>query len=420
MRTVGRFQNFVHSAAAQGRLVVQPRMGVSDPLRMREGLMAVRNATATTVGTVTVDSYTRVNDHEAARRALDSGTGLNGFPIVAHGAQGTRVLLEGIADETFPVQVRHGSARPEELFETLIEAGVDATEGGPVSYCLPYSRVRLAEAEKAWRRSVSLAASSDRDLHIETFGGCMLGQLCPPGLLIALSVLEALYFAEHGIRSVSVSYAQQTHPGQDVAAVLALRRLASELLRDIDWHTVVYTFMGVYPYTEIGAFCLLEDSARLAVAGGAERLIVKTPAEAHRIPTFAENVSALEFAGAVAAFTEPGSLEADDPDPLYEEAARLVSTALAGADSVGDALVSAFDRGLLDIPYCLHEDNANRARAGIDPSGRLQWSDTGRMPVEAAAGERSPVGAVRLLEMLDHNRDRFDRMAITGMPRRSL
>ena len=33
----------------------------------------------------------------------------------------------------------------------------------------------------------------------------MLGQLCPPSQLVAISVLEALFFHRHGIRSVSVS-----------------------------------------------------------------------------------------------------------------------------------------------------------------------------------------------------------------------
>ena len=68
-----------------------------------------------------------------------------------------------------------------------------------------------------------------------------------------MSVLECMFFRQHGIRSVSLSYAQQTSPDQDTEAVLALRRLAAEWLPDTDWHIVIYAYMGVYPRTPAGA-----------------------------------------------------------------------------------------------------------------------------------------------------------------------
>ena len=68
-----------------------------------------------------------------------------------------------------------------------------------------------------------LVADRGGRAHLETFGGCLLGQLCPPSLLVAISVLEALFFVQHGLRSVSLSYAQQTHPAQDIEALAALR-----------------------------------------------------------------------------------------------------------------------------------------------------------------------------------------------------
>ena len=61
----------------------------------------------------------------------------------------------------------------------------------------------------------------------------MMGQLCPPSLLVAISVLEGLFFRQHGLRSISLSYAQQTSPAQDDEAVAALTSLADELLPDV-------------------------------------------------------------------------------------------------------------------------------------------------------------------------------------------
>jgi methylaspartate mutase epsilon subunit len=405
----GSFGRFVADAALMGDLVVQPRMGFADPATMRRGLAKVRSAAATTVGTLTVDSYTRVGDSAGARRALLAGAPLNGYPIVAHGGKVTRDVLAGLHDASFPVQVRHGSAKPAAIITALLDAGIDATEGGPVSYCLPYSRLPLREAVRHWARSCEEIAAADA--HLESFGGCMLGQLCPPGMLVAISVLEAMFFAEHGVRSLSLSYAQQTHPEQDAEAIGAMRRLAAELLPDIEQHVVVYAYMGVYPATLGGSERLLAAATMLAVRSGAARLIVKTAAEARRIPTIAENIDALELAGKVALGTTLEGPRAVPSTGIYEEARALVDAVLNIGATVTGALAPAFERGILDIPYCLHPDNAGRTRSYIDDTGRLRWARTGALPIPAPRRERDrlAVSSADLLDALQHVQRRFDR-----------
>lgn len=409
------FGAFVADSAAAGRLVVQPRMGFGTPEAMRTGLERTRAATATTVGTLTIDSYTRVGDLAGARAALAEGTRLNGYPLATHPLAVTRALLDGLHDDGFPVQVRHGSARPQSIVRALIAAGLDATEGGPVSYCLPYGRTPLRESVTAWVESCEILAASARPgsvPHLESFGGCLLGQLCPPGLLVAMSVLECLFFAQHGLRSVSLSYAQQTDPVQDEEAVRALRRLADELLpAGVDHHVVLYTYMGVYPRTEHGATRLLEASARLALRSGAQRLLVKTTAESRRIPTVEENVRALETAAAAAALAgppEPGGHDARSE--VYEEARTLVEAVLGLHADLARALPAAFERGLLDVPFCLHPDNAGSSRSVIGADGRLRWSDTGAMPIRPdAPADLAPLTADGLLTTLHHVAERYDR-----------
>ncbi|MFD7596717.1 methylaspartate mutase [Kitasatospora sp. NPDC059812] len=408
------FGAFVAQAAEAGALVVQPRMGMAQAARMREGLLATRAAAAVTVGTITLDSYTRTGDLDAARRALAAGAGLNGYPIATHPVDVTRAVLAGVADAGFPVQVRHGSAAPEHIIGALLAAGLDATEGGPVSYCLPYGRTPLHEAVARWQRSCELLSSIREfgaDPHLETFGGCMMGQLCPPSLLIAISVLEALFFRQHGLRSISLSYAQQANARQDEEALAALGRIAGELLADVDHHLVVYAYMGVYPRSPGGARLLLEDAARLAVRGGAARLIVKTTAEAHRIPTVAENVRALETAAAAATAERARPRPAAPPDTGIEAEARALIGAVLDLDAdIGRALVRAFAAGYLDVPYCLHPDNAGRTRSSLGPDGRLLWSAVGSMPIAGLAeGGRAPIlGSAGLLAALSQVQQRYD------------
>lgn len=394
--------------------VVQPRMGFSDPARMRRGLLAVRDAGVPVVGTMTLDSYTRHNDHRRAATAAAAGLELNGYPLVATPAERTVAMLDGVAGPGFPVQVRHGSALPEQIFARMLAVGLDASEGGPVSYCLPYSRVPVRVATQAWSRAARLLARQrDRGVlcHLESFGGCMLGQLCPPGLLVALSVLECLFFVEHGLGSVSASYAQQTSTEQDAEALWALRRLCTEELSTVEHHLVLYTFMGLYPESEAGGRALLADSARLAVRTGTERLIVKTTAEAHRIPTIAENVAALRLAHrsaltAAGPARAPGGELGGDTE-VYLQARTFVDAVRNLAPTLTEALPLAFELGLLDVPYCLHPDNRNEARCVLDADGRLVWWDTGRLPLPTALGggrRGGRIGAARLLSDLNHHR----------------
>jgi len=91
------FGQYVKRQAAAGQLVVQPRMGFSAAERMREGLTAVKRAAGSTAGTITLDSYTRINRHASAQRHLDEELTLNGYPIVAYGPDATKAMLDGIA-----------------------------------------------------------------------------------------------------------------------------------------------------------------------------------------------------------------------------------------------------------------------------------------------------------------------------------
>ncbi|MFG2607154.1 methylaspartate mutase [Streptomyces sp. NPDC048514] len=407
----GYFDRFVAESRRRQTLVVQPRMGMGNLHTMQAGLRAVAALGLPAVGTITIDSYTRVGDYTTSLERLAAGEELNGYPLVSHPAGATRAMLEGLHGPGFPVQVRHGTARPLRVFEKLVEVGLDATEGGPVSYCLPYSRLPLADAVDAWAESCRFLAGATEHGHIESFGGCLLGQLCPPSLLVAMAVLEGCFFRRHGVRHLSLSYAQGTLAVQDRGALRALRALAAEHLADTTWHVVLYTYMGLFPRTPNGATALIRDSAQLARDAGCERMIVKTVSEAWQIPSVSENLSALRLSAADSGIrTAPSALEDSFFEETLEEARLLVEAVLDLDDDVGTALIEAFRKGLLDIPYCLHPDNRAAATCVIDDRGALAWGERGGLPLpraaERAGGDR--LGSDELYEMLNHVADRYD------------
>ncbi|WP_406011842.1 hypothetical protein OG520_01315 [Streptomyces sp. NBC_00984] len=79
------FGRAVSEVNRAGELVERPRTGFGPPSATRSGLAAVRRDRASTGGTLTVDSCTRVGALAAARRAVRTGVELDGYPILAHG-----------------------------------------------------------------------------------------------------------------------------------------------------------------------------------------------------------------------------------------------------------------------------------------------------------------------------------------------
>jgi methylaspartate mutase epsilon subunit len=412
-----RMDRYMRSAK---QLVLQPRMGFSGIDKMRLGLTAVRDFEGARIGTITLDAHTRQRQWAEAQDAVRNGTNLNGFPIVTYGAAVTQEMLVGILSEDFPVQVRHGSPLPQRVFEVAAQAGIDSIEGGPISYCLPYGRVPLEDCVSAWGDAVKFWADEGRRRgatnHLESFAGCMMGQLAPPSLLVALSVIEGLFFAERGILSLSLSHAQGTNFSQDVGAVLALRQLGEEYLpHGLSWHLVLYTWMGVFPQSTHGARRLIEDSAVIASVAGAERLIVKTTAEAFQIPTIEDNINALRWAAASAKKAKgirPNTAAIAHAEMIHREARQIVEMVLGMASSLDHAILRAFERGVLDIPFCFHPDNKNSARASIDSrTGVIDWDRPGSIPVVRQPNRSRPGAlftAADLLNSLTHNQRKYD------------
>lgn len=416
----GGFTSYMREMKRQGYRVAQPRMGFGDPVAMHDGLAAVKALPFPKVGTITIDSLTRTGHFLQAEQAFHSGQPLNGYPIVATGRERNIQLLEKLHEPEFPIQVRHGSSIPDRIFDATMEAGLDATEGGPISYCLPYGNIPLREAIQAWRRCcvkfVHGVEGQGRTPHLETFGGCMLGQLCPPSMLVAISVLEGMFFSRYGLRSLSLSYAQGSNFAQDRGALAALRRLATEWLPEIDWHVVVYTHMGNFPSTLRGARSLIEESARLCASSGCERLIVKTASEARQIPSVDDNVQAMHWAANVFSQTQPEPLPTraeEHEEEVYSCAQAVIEHVLGLDEDIDKCLEIAFQQGFLDIPYCLHPDNPNQARSRIDKEGNLCWADSGNIPFPVRfksvhSRDRHAISSSEFLGMLFFVRTKFD------------
>ncbi|MCE3230497.1 MAG: methylaspartate mutase subunit [Alphaproteobacteria bacterium] len=98
-------------------LYVQPRMGMASLENMQAGLKAVKSLELPVVGTITLDSYTRMGQFDEAKKSLQAGLDLNGFPVLAYSPS-------EIMEQLSSLGTRLGTERliPKRFLDTLSRA----------------------------------------------------------------------------------------------------------------------------------------------------------------------------------------------------------------------------------------------------------------------------------------------------------
>ncbi|MEU6236787.1 methylaspartate mutase [Kitasatospora sp. NPDC047058] len=385
----------LQAARRTGRVALQPRCGVGGHREMAALLTTLERHGRPDVLTLTIDSHTRLRRFEHAERVLRADHRmLNGYPMVAHGWRRGRELNELVA---VPLEIRHGSPDPRELFRVSVAAGVTSFEGGGISYNLPYSKdVPLADSLAAWAEVdavcgelAALGTVVDRELF-----GTLTAVLVPPSISLAVGVLEAVSAAAQGVRCLSLSYPQGGHLVQDVAALRAIPELAARYLPEgVQVHAVLHEFMGVFPRRRRHAEELILYGALTARLGGASKLVTKTYQEAFGIPDAAANAAGLRLAAlANSPLLDFVSVDRAAVDAerhwILREVAEIVEPVLS-AGRLPEAIVTAFADGRLDIPFSA----SRHARSEIIPrrgrDGAIRYHSPGRLPLSPASTRRN-------------------------------
>lgn len=341
-------------------VLIQPRCGVSDHVAMTALLTYLEETGAPDILTITIDSYTRLNQYAKAAR----GTNLNGYPLVTQGVERGRELVNAVH---CPVQVRHGSPDGRLLAECSYAAGATGYEGGGISYNLPYCKnVPLRQSLAHWQyidRLTGLLSESGTPLDRETFGP-LTAVLTPPSISIAISILEMLLAVEQGVTCITIGYPQTGCLVQDIAALQEIPRLCRQhcQLRGLPTpalFTSYHQWMGVFPNEEMKALALIASGVVAAVAGKATKLINKTFQEAKGIPTKEANAASIRFCREVAlygaeldSFTAPADRLEEERYWLCREVEELLMAVYnLGPIDLAEAVAEAFEQGTLDIPF---------------------------------------------------------------------
>lgn len=377
-------------------ILVQPRTGVAANDDQRELFDRLATAGADVLS-FQIDSLTRNNRYAEVERVLKgmhTGSPLNGYPAVNHGVEALAETCERFRH--LPLQVRHSTRDPRLLAEVSFAAGISAFEGGALSYNLPYYRdYPIAKAIENWQYVDGLvghyqaehAVTIDRE-----FFGVLTACLVPPSTAVGVNVFEALLAARAGVKAVTLGYAEQGNRPQDLAAVRVLRSLTRAYLAghgfgDVAVEVVWHQYMGPFPRSAAKARQLLVGSAATAAMSDAVRLMLKTCAEAHRIPDARDNSEALALVNRTCRAERSAPPQPlSDVDVLEEqliiaEARAIIDRAFGAADGdVVAAVQLAVAQGWLDVPFSPSRWNAGKALPLRDRDGAVRLARLGDLP----------------------------------------
>lgn len=419
------------AAEAAGTILVQPRAGVSDCTKQHHLFAALADAGADVLS-LQIDSLTRNNRYDEVERILkealpdpNAASLLNGFPGVNHGVAAMAALTTAFPH--IPFQVRHSTRDPRLLAELTFAAGISAFEGGGLTYNLPYYRdYSPRHSVQRWRYVDELAGlywSEHRIVIDREFFGVLTACLVPPCLAIVVNVFEALLAAQAGVKSVTLGYAEQGHRAQDLAAVRATRSVADHYLAaygfdDVAVHVVWHQYMGAFPAQPEKAKQLLVGSAVSAARSGAVRLMLKTLAEALRIPDLEDNASSLRLVRETCSrerrlsAAELSDADRAEEELLVAEARAILDRALTDSDGdVVEAAAAAVEHGWLDVPFSPSQWNAGKVLPVRDTTGAVRLATRGDLPFprdvvafhEQAVKARIARDGDRLEELIEHD-----------------
>lgn len=390
------YAKVVRKAKEEGRTLVQPRGGVAlieDHIKL---LQCLQDEGGADLLPTTTDTYTRNMKFNEAQRGIEESmkagrSMLNGLPVVNHGHRNVRRIVEAVDK---PVMTLAGTPFPRLTSEVTLAAGFTGFLGAGISY--PCSYIKSMTLEEGIRnyqyldRLCSYYAEHGVLIHREQ-PGFLTGTLIPPGIGIAVGVLEALLAAGQGVRHYSVGLTQNLDIVQDVAALRVYEEICRHYLKkagsdDMFISVATHQWMQAFPPHEAEAFSVIVMGAVIAVLGGATQVITKTSHEAIGIPTMEANAAGVRATRKAIDMMRQRRLPVDDEvkvemEMIKKEAMAIVDKALElGDGDVAVGVVRGFEAGTIDIPWAPNIHTRGDVIPVRDAKGAVRYLRSGNLP----------------------------------------
>ena len=383
-------------ARDSGATLIRTDSGVPSVEEFIEYLIYLQDEGQTDLLGTMVDSMTRNQRYEITERGLQESlkTGkwvLNGFPIVIHGVQGTRRLIEAV---NLPVMIRGISPDYRLIDEIGFAGGHTATSGSPLNaFCQYSSNLPFEVVIRYYQyvyRLMGYYAERGVPLTASITGGFAI--LCPFSVLIAGAVIDSLIAAEQGVKNISFSINTQGNVVQDVAAMITGRKMARKYLETLGYGDVEITlnctnWSGKFPDDMFKASAIIALGVFTAIASKSEIATVKTIEEAKSIPKREANAASLRLGKTLITLFKDQVLRLDEKEVEVEAKMLEIETKLIvdkmlelGDGDVAIGEVKAIESGVFDVPFSTSQFVPCRVKGVRDRQGMVRYIDHGNLP----------------------------------------
>jgi len=390
------YARVIVEAEKQGRTLVQPRGGVA----LLDGHIALLQWLQEKGGAdllpSTTDTYTRNLKFQEAQRGIEESqragrSMLNGCPIVNHGLKAVRQISGSVKR---PVIVLSGTAFPQLTAEMGFAGGLTAFLGAGISYTAAYTKdLPFEQGIRNYQyldRLTSFYEEKGVLLHREQ-PGFLTGTLIPPGIGIAVAVLEMLMAAGQGVKHYSMGLCQSLNLSQDVAALWAMKEVGRDYLRrfghgELFFSIATHQWMQAFPADEPRAYAVIVLGGIIAALAGATQVITKSTHEAEGIPTKEANAEGVKATRMAIQLVRGGRFP-QNPEILQEQEmiTREASSILDKALEMGDgdpvlASLRSIQAGVLDIPWAPNQFVAGKVIPVRDARGAVRYLEPAGLP----------------------------------------
>ncbi len=402
LRKIPPHKNYARAVAAakkEGRTLVQPRGGVALVRDHIALLQCLQERGGADLLPNTTDTYTRNMKFQQARQGIEESrragrSMLNGCPIVNHGLKAVRQISEAVDR---PIIVLSGTAFPMITAETGFAGGMTAYLGAGISYTAAYTKdLPFEQGIRNYQyvdRLTSFYEEKGIRLHREQ-PGFLTGTLIPPGVGIAVGVLEMLMAAGQGVKHYSMGLCQSLDVFQDVAALWALEDVGVDYLNrlgygDVFFSVATHQWMQAFPTDEPRAYAVIILGGMIAAFSGATQIITKSTQEAEGIPTKEANADGVRATRMAIRLMRQNRLPVtaellQEKQMIMMESRAILDKAFEMGD--GDpvqASLRSLQAGILDIPWAPNQHIAGRVIPVRDASGAIRYLDPAGLPLPA-------------------------------------
>ena len=388
----------VQEAKRNGKTYICPSSGTDTIDRHKELLRYIEKEANADFLTTYIDSFTRNIRFEDAKNLLQKAiktnqAKLNGFPVVIHGVQGSREVIEAVNN---PVILFGPTPDVRLTMEIGLAGGHSGYSGGPLISFWNYTKNVPVEKVIHNFQYVNRLMGHYEENGIPMLY-CVSGAMpaiSPPSLMIVPEIIETLIAAEQGVKHVQLNCWLQGHVAQDLAMISTFDKLAREYLdrfgyTDVKISTYSVCPTGRFPSDTAQVYSLIGFYTMIGVLGKVQVIATRTIDEAHHIPTKEGNALSFKCAKMFIDMLRDQKIDIlknpdiqQEVDIMEKEVRIILDKVLELGD--GDPIVGtvkAVENGMLDQPYATTQLVKNKVLGVKDSTGAARFFDFGNLPL---------------------------------------